>query len=65
MIEDEISRQQFQRRLAEGLQDCTEEELATIYCQYIDNYTVSLMNGLMEEVSRRGLSLTDLEDYCS
>lgn len=64
-MENEISRQQYQRRLAEGLQDCTDEELATIYCQYIDNYTISLMNGLMEECHRRGLSLTDLEEHCS
>jgi len=64
-MEDEINRQQYQRELADGLQDCTDEELALIYCRYIDCYTLSLMNGLMEEVNRRGLALTDLEDYCS
>jgi len=65
MNEDEIAKQQYQRRLAAGLSDCTKEELALIYCQYIDDYTLSLMNGLMEEVHRRGLALTDLEDYCT
>ena len=43
----------------------TLEELGEAYCLYADSYTITLMNGFMEEVFRRGISLTDLEDYCS
>ena len=64
MSEDNIARHQRQREIAAGLQYATDKELALIYCQYIDDYTLSLMNGLMEECHRRGLALEDLEDYC-
>ena len=57
-----MTREQFQYHLIETLQDRTERELAVMYQDYIDDATVSLMNGLMAECHRRGISLTDLED---
>ncbi len=57
-----MTREQFQYHLIETLQDLTEKELAVMYQDYIDDATVSLMNGLMVECQRRGISLTDLED---
>jgi hypothetical protein len=57
-----MTREQFQYHLIETLQDLTERELAVMYQDYIDDATVSLMNGLMAECQRRGISLTDLED---
>jgi len=57
-----MTREQFQYHLIETLQDLTDRELAVMYEDYIDDATVSLMNGLMAECQRRGISLTDLED---
>jgi hypothetical protein len=57
-----MTREQFQYHLIETLQDLTDRELAVMYEDYIDDATVSLMNGLMVECQRRGISLTDLED---
>ena len=57
-----MTREQFQYHLIETLQDLTEYELAVMYIDYIDDATVSLMNGLMVECQRRGISLNDLED---
>ena len=57
-----MTREQFQFHLIETLQDLTDRELAVMYEDYIDDATVSLMNGLMVECQRRGISLTDLED---
>ena len=45
--------------------DLLDEELADIYCQYIDTASTALVNGFIDECARRGLSLTDLEDHCS
>ena len=57
-----MTREQYHLHLVETLQDLTDRELAVMYQDYIDDYTISLMNGLMAECQRRGLSLTDLED---
>ena len=57
-----MTREQYHLHLVETLQDLTDRELAVMYQDYIDDYTVSLMNGLMAECQRRGISLTDLED---
>ena len=57
-----MTREQYHLHLVETLQDLTDRELAVMYQDYIDDYTVSLMNGLMTECQRRGISLTDLED---
>lgn len=57
-----MTREQFQYHLIETLQDLTDRELAVMYQDYIDDATVSLMNGLMAECQRRGITLTDLED---
>ena len=57
-----MTREQFQYHLIETLQDLTDRELAVIYEDYIDDATVSLMNGVMAECQRRGISLNDLED---
>ena len=53
------------RVLARELWTYTDEELAELYCVYMDTATNTLINGFMEEAHKRGLSLTDLEDYCS
>lgn len=58
-----MNQTQYQYHLAETLQDLTLDELACIYENYIDEATVSLMNGLISECNRRGLSLNDLEDH--
>ena len=57
-----MNRAQFQYHLIETFQDLTDRELAVIYEDYIDDATVSLMNGVMAECQRRGISLNDLED---
>ena len=57
-----MTREQYHLHLVETLQDLTDRELAVMYQDYIDDYTVSLMNGLMAECQRRGISLNDLED---
>ena len=57
-----MTREQFQYHLIETFQDLTDRELAVIYQDYIDDATVSLMNGVMAECQRRGISLNDLED---
>ena len=57
-----MNREQYQFHLAETMQDLTDKELAVMYSDYIDDATLSLMNGLMVECQRRGISLTDLED---
>ena len=57
-----MNRAQFQLHLIETFQDLTDRELAVIYEDYIDDATVSLMNGVMAECQRRGISLNDLED---
>ena len=57
-----MNREQFQYHLIETFQDLTDRELAVIYEDYIDDATVSLMNGVMAECQRRGISLNDLED---
>ena len=57
-----MNREQYQFHLAETMQDLTDRELAVMYSDYIDDATLSLMNGLMTECQRRGISLTDLED---
>ena len=57
-----MNRAQFQLHLIETFQDLTDRELAVIYQDYIDDATVSLMNGVMAECQRRGISLNDLED---
>ena len=57
-----MNRAQFQYHLIETFQDLTDRELAVIYEDYIDDGTVSLMNGVMAECQRRGISLNDLED---
>ena len=57
-----MNREQYQFPLAETMQDLTGRELAVMYEDYIDDATVSLMNGLVTECQRRGISLNDLED---
>ncbi|MAU75350.1 MAG: hypothetical protein CL831_00570 [Crocinitomicaceae bacterium] len=57
-----MNREQYQFHLAETMQDLTDRELAVMYEDYIDDATVSLMNGLVTECQRRGISLNDLED---
>ena len=57
-----MTQEQYQYHLIETLQDLSDHELAVMYIDYIDNATVSLMNGLMVECQRRGISLNDLED---
>jgi hypothetical protein len=57
-----MNREQYQFHLAETMQDLTDRELAVMYSDYIDDATLSLMNGLMVECQRRGISLNDLED---
>ena len=57
-----MNREQNQLHLAETMQDLTDKELAVLYSDYIDDATLSLMNGLMVECQRRGISLNDLED---
>ena len=57
-----MTREQYQYHLIETLQDLTDKELALIYENYLDEATLSLMNGLVVECQRRGISLTDLED---
>jgi len=57
-----VNREQYQFHLAETMQDLTDKELAVLYSDYIDDATLSLMNGLMTECQRRGYSLNDLED---
>ena len=57
-----MNREQYQFHLAETMQDLTDKELAVMYSDYIDDATLSLMNGLMVECQRRGISLNDLED---
>ena len=54
--------EQYQHHLIETLQDLSDMELAVMYGDYIDESTVSLMNGLIAECCRRGISLSDLED---
>lgn len=57
-----MTKEQYQYHLIETLQDLTDKELALIYENYLDEATLSLMNGLVVECQRRGISLTDLED---
>ena len=57
-----MTQEQYQYHLIETLQDLTDKELALIYSDYIDEGTLSLMNGLVVECQRRGIALTDLED---
>ena len=53
--------EQYQLHLVETLQDLTDHGLALLYGDYMDNYTTGLINGLIAEANRRGLSLNDLE----
>ena len=57
-----MNSKQYQSHLVECLQWATDEDLARIYEDYLDEATLSLMNGLVVECQRRGLSLMDLED---
>ena len=57
-----MNREQYQLHLIEVIQDLSDSELALMYRDYIDDHTLSLMDGLLTECQRRGLSLTDLED---
>lgn len=58
-----MNKEQYQFHLIETLQDLTVDELALIYENYLDEATLSLMNGLVVECQRRGLTLNDLEDH--
>ena len=64
-LDEAIAEVSHQHTLLGQLQDMTEAELAACYCQYMDDLSLALLEGFMEEVYRRGLSLIDLEDYCS
>lgn len=64
-IDERIAEVRHQHTLLSQLSDMTEAELAACYCEYMDDLSVALLEGFMEEVYRRGLTLIDLEDYCS
>ena len=64
-LDEAIAEVNHQHTLLGQLQDMTEAELAACYCEYMDDLSLALLEGFMEEVYRRGLSLIDLEDYCS
>lgn len=56
-----MTNRRHQFKLIERLEHMSDLQLAEIYLQYIDSYTLALMDGLMAEMQRRGLELTDLE----
>lgn len=58
-----MNSEQYQYHLVETLQDLSIEELALIYQNYLDVSALPLMNGLVVECYRRGITLTDLEDH--
>ena len=64
-IDEAIAEVRHQHELLSQLHSMTEAELAACYCEYMDDLSLALLEGFMEEVHRRGLSLIDLEDYCS
>ena len=64
-IDEAIAEVRHQHELLGQLSGMTEAELAACYCEYMDDLSLALLEGFMEEVYRRGLSLIDLEDYCS
>lgn len=53
--------EQYQLHLVETLQDLTDHGLALLYGDYMDDYSPGLINGLISEANRRGLTLNDLE----
>ena len=63
-IDEQIAEVSWTHDLLNSLSDLTNEELAQAYCAYMDDLNITLLEGFMEEVYRRGISLTDLEDYC-
>ena len=53
--------EQYQLHLVETLQDLTDHGLALLYGDYMDDFSPGLINGLVSECNRRGLTLNDLE----
>ena len=63
-VEDRIAQNKLDREQRERLRHMTEAELGELYCTCGEDITLSLTNGLIEECFNRGITFTDLENYC-